>query len=194
MTTADIFAVGAKFTAPDGTVYDIKKPTLYQQGEFQKWLEDRAHAAVDRSGDSDERKLRRHHLIDVDAGLGMYEWDGPLAMEAKWTPAGLAKLLTIVCRDQGVTDEKAEAILDHSTREVAAKLLVRAAADPKARADLALRLGGLGLPMDWITSEPSEPSSDSSSPRPSTEPSPNSPASTTTSCTGSTPPSAAPAG
>jgi hypothetical protein len=183
MTQADMFNVGCAFIGPDGTKYTIKKPTQYQQGEFQKFLEDRAHAAVARSSDSEERKLQRDHLIDIDAGLGMYEWEGQLANKAKWEPAGLAKILTILCRDQGVTDEKAEEILAHSLKEVAAKMLMQAVRDPKAAAPV---LAALGYPMDWFESEPSEPSSSNCSTHPSTEASPNSEDSPTTSSSAST--------
>lgn len=186
MTTADIFNVGADLRGPDGTVYRIKKPTLYQQGEFQRWLEQRAHDAVDRSTATEDQKARRHHLIDIDAGLGKYEWDGPIALEAMWSIAGLTKILTIVCRDQGVTDEQAEAVISHNLRESAARLLLGAARDPKLRADLALVLGSLGLPMDWMESEPNVSSFNSSSSHPSTDPSPNSEGSPTiksSSCT-----------
>ena len=111
MTLADAWNVPRGIRDKDGKEYPLRKPTQVEQGQFAVWLEGRAHAAVDRSEDSEERKLKRHHLIDVDAGLGKYEWDGPLALEAMWTPAGFAKILTIVCRDQGVDDTKAEEIL-----------------------------------------------------------------------------------
>lgn len=183
MTQADIFSVGAEFKGPDGTVYVIKKPNGYQQGEFQRWLEQRAHDAVERSIASEDSKARRHHLIDIDAGLGKYEWDGPLALEAMWTPVGIAKILTIICRDQGVNDSKAEEILAHSIKEVAVKMLMRAAKDPKALAPV---LGALGLPMDWMESEPSDSSSSSSPTPPSDTDSTISEASTTTSSPSST--------
>lgn len=191
MTTADIFNVGAEFTGPDGTKYTLKKPTQYQQGEFQRWLEQRAHDAIDRGTEPADRKDRRHDRVYSDSAIGKYEWDGPLALEAMWTPAGLGKLLTIVCRDQGVTDEKVDAILAHSFKEVAAKIFMRASTDPKALREV---LVGLGLPMDWMEFEPSEPSCDNSSTPPSTDRSPSSPSSQTTNLSSSTTSSEAPMG
>ncbi|MDY3558406.1 hypothetical protein R5W23_005499 [Gemmata sp. JC673] len=191
MTLADAFAVGSDITGPDGTVYKLRKPTLYEQGEFQRWLEQRAHDAVDRSTAPEDAKDRRHARIDTDAALGKYEFDGPYAMEALWTPAGLAKVVAIVCRDQGVTDELAERLVADQIKRIAAALLARASDDPKALAPL---LGALGLPTDWLRSGPNEPSSSSSSTPRSTEPSPSSPDSPTTSSCSSTPSSAAPMG
>lgn len=191
MTTADIFNIGVKLTAPDGTVYELPELTQYQQGELQVWLEDRAHAAVDRSKADDAAKERRHHLIDVDAGLGMYEWDGPLAVEARWTPAGIAKMLVIVGKSQGMTDEKARAILRHSFREATEKLLRLRRDDPKA---FALLMVGAGLPVRWTRPEESDSSSEPSPPRPSESPSPSSAGTATDSCSTSTSPSPAPTG
>lgn len=174
MTLADIFNCGSELKAADGTVYVLTKPTLIQQGQFQRWLEQRAHDAIDRDtrpSVTEAQRDRRHALVDHNAGLGKYEWDGPFAMEAMFTPAGMAKFLSIVCAKQGVTEEKAEEILRHHAKEVAVKILTRAASDPKRRADLEAALGALGLPMDWLASVPSEPSSSSSSTPPSPEPS-----------------------
>lgn len=194
MDLASAFNVPVEFKGPDGTVYKLRKPTIYEQGEYQRWLESRAHDAVDRSNASEEQKVHRHHLIDVDAGLGKYEWDGLLALESMWQPAGVAKLLTILCRDQKVDDKKAEEILETSARIIAAHVLTKAQADPKARADLSLMLGAMGLPMDWLESEQSEPSSDSSSTPPSPDPSENSETAPTTNSSFFTTSSAAPTG
>lgn len=192
MTLADAFNVGSEFdlTGPDGKVlrtFRFRKPTLTEQGEFQRWLERRAHDAVDRSEDSDDRKDRRHHAIDVDAGLGMYEWDGPLALKSMWTPACLTKIAEIIARDQSATPDEIEQVVAQHIKRVAVAILSRAVADPKVMAPI---LGALGLPTDWLRSEPNEPSSSSSSTPPSTEPSPNSAGSATTSSCSSMPSSA----
>jgi hypothetical protein len=188
MTLADAFAVG-KALSFDGKEYTLRKPTLYEQGEFQRWLEQRAHDAVERSTADEAAKDRRHARIDTDAALGKYEWDGPYALEALWTPAGLAKIVAIVCRDQGVDDALAEKIVAAKIREVCAIILARASSDPFALAPV---FEALGLPSDWLPSAPSEPSSSSCSTRPSTGPSVNSGASQTTSSSSSTPSSAVP--
>ena len=197
MTTADIFNVGSQIRAKDGTVYEIKAPTLYQQGEFQRWLELRAHDAIDRDtrpSVTDEQRDRRHAIVDRDAGMGKYEWDGPFALQALWTPAGMAQILLIVCRDQVATIEKAEELLRDHMKEVATAILVRAVSDPKAREKLALLLGALGLPTDWMASAERELFSSNSSTRPSTEPSPNSAPSQTPNSSSCTTSDAAPTG
>jgi hypothetical protein len=192
MTHADIFNVGKTIKLPDGRTYTLRKPDQIEQGLFQKWLEDRAHDAIDRSSDSEARKLQRHHLVDVDAGLGKYEYDGPLAIEALYTPAGMSKIIAIILRDQGATDEIAEEIFLHKAREAAAEILIKRAKDPKA---LGLLLEALGFPMDFLEPSPeSDSSSKSCSTRLSPEPTPNSDAAPTTSSSSSSMSNEAPMG
>lgn len=176
-STADFFALGKTITLPgkDGQpdrTYTLRALDQEQQGHFSRWLEHRAHDAVDRSTDSEERKLRRHHLIDVDAGLGKYEYDGEYALEARWTPAGLAKAIAISCRDQGVTEEIASEILAHSLREVASELIGREEKDPKVMAVVRAVFG-------LTTAKKSSPESDTSASTssPSAEPTEKSPSS-----------------
>lgn len=197
MTTADIFNVGRHISGPagpdgaPGTVYTLRDLTLFEQGEFQRWLEQRAHDAVDRSTASEAAKDRRHAQVDRDAALGLYEYDGPLGLQARWSPAGLAKAFQIACRGQGVTEANVDAIMRHALKEVAATLLLAKESDPgKAAAALA----ALGLPTDWTPPAPSGPSSSSCSTPPSTGPSTNSGTAPTASSCSSTPSSAAPTG
>jgi hypothetical protein len=194
-TLADIFAAGYEITGPDGTKYTLRKPDQYEQGLFQKYLEARAHDAIDRDtrpGVTDEARDRRHHLVDVKAGLGYYSYDGPYGIEAQWLPHGMAKLVTLVCK---VPDETAEQIIRHHARTVAVQVLGAAAkADPKVAAQIRDLLAGLGFPTDWFASGPSEPSSSSSATPHSDDPPtcPSSCGSPTTSSSSATPSSAAP--
>lgn len=197
MTTAEIFAAGKILTGPPGPKgepgkqYVQRKPTLYEQGEFQRWLEQRAHDAVDRSSGTEESKDRRHHLLDIAAGLGKYDYDSPRGVEARWLPAGMVKVITMTMRDQGVTDEIAEYLVEQFLRGMVAEYAKKKKLDPER---LALVHLSLGLPMEWTSSAESESSSTPSSARPSTEPLPNSEASMTTSSTTSTESAAAPMG
>ena len=198
MTTADIFNVGRVIRGPanpDGTpgrTYTLRKPTQYEQGEFQRWLEQRAHDAVDRGSASEAAKDRRHHAIDIDAGLGKYEYDGELGLAARFTPAGMVKIIAIVLRDQDVTEATAEPLVAHCIREIAAEMIEKEESDPNAvrLARIALGLGNLNDPAA------SGSSSSSSATRPSDAPPTSTPSagSPTTNCSSSTPSSAAPAG
>jgi hypothetical protein len=171
MTLADAFAVGSEIKGPDGTTYTLRKLTLIEQGQFQRWLEKRAHDAVDRGAESEFLKERRHDRIYADSAIGKYEWDGPLAIEAMWTPAGLTKIIYMVCHDQGVDEPLAEKLAIEQIKHIAAVLLGRAGVDPKVMVPV---LAALGLPTGWLSSAPSESSSNNSSTRPLIEPSPNS--------------------
>jgi hypothetical protein len=188
MTPKDIFAVGTVIKMDDGAEYTLRPPTQIEQGQFQVWLEQRAHDAVDRSNASQESKDRRHAQIDDKAALGHYAWDGPIGLQSRWMPDGLTKSIEIICRDQGVDGKRAEEIARQHFRVCAAQILDAAAKDPKVLRPL---LGALGYPMDWFESEPSVPSSNSSSTPPSPEPSPNSadlPTGNSSSCTTSSEP------
>lgn len=189
MTIKDIFAVGTVLEMPDKTKYTMREPTLYEQGQFQVWLEERAHAAVDRSRVAQDDKDRRHAQIDDKAALGHYAWDGPLGLAARWTPDGMTKAVEIILRDQGVDEKRAEEIVKHHLRVCAAKILEAAAKDPKALAPV---LGALGYPMDWFESETNASSSSNSPTHPSTTDSTTSAASPTDSSSSSTPSSETP--
>ncbi len=187
MDLASAFAIGTDLPGSDGKVYKLRKPTIYEQGLFQRWLEQRAHDAIDRGPESEEAKAKRHDRVYVDSALGKYEYDGQYALESLWEPPGLAKITCIICRDQGMTDEVAEATLAKQIRLAAAVILRKSIDDPKAVAGI---LQALGFPADFLAemsaAPPSEPSSNSSSTPPSTEPSPNSDAAPTTSSCSST--------
>lgn len=185
---ASIFNIGREIKGPDGKVYTLRKPTLKEQGLFQRWLEQRAHDAVDRSTATEDAKDRRHARIDSDAAMGKYEYDGPYAQEALWQPAGLAKIVSIIC---GVDYDAAAEVVQHALREIAATLISKATSDPKA---VALAIESLGLTTDLLTAARSAPSCSSSSTRPSPEPSPNSEASPTSSSSSCTRSSEAPMG
>ena len=162
MTLADVFGAGTPLTGtgPDGKPkeYLLRELTLLEQGEFQRWLEQRAHDAVDRSSAKEEAKDRRHAAIDRDAALGRYEFDGDLSVASRFTVAGMTQCLKIVLRAQGATPEEVEALMRDKLKRVAAEILSKAASDPKAVAPV---LEALGLPTDFLTAAPAASSSDS---------------------------------
>jgi len=194
-TPADIFAVGQTldYKAPDGTIttFKLRPPNQYEQGEFQRWLEQKIHDAIDRSSDSEERKIKRHSLIDAQAGMGEYAWDGPSGMESRFKPEGYIETLKIVCRDQGMTDEIAQEIFQQNLYRLWRDVMESQGQDPKALAPV---LAALGFPTGFLECEPSVPSSNNSSTHPSTEHSPNSEDSPTASSCSSTASSEAPMG
>jgi len=190
-TLADVFAVGQAMSGPDGRVWTLRPPTLYEQGQFQRFLESRAHLAIDRSEASEDAKDRRHAIIDKDAALGKFEWDGAVALEAMFTPVGLAQITFLVCRDQGMTESQAEELLRHNIRQVASKILQLSPDEKKALAPV---LRALGLPNEWFDADSNDSSSSNCSTPPSTEASPNSPDAPITNCCSSTRSSEAPMG
>jgi hypothetical protein len=190
-TLGEMFAVGTTLKGPGGKEYKLRPLKQFEQAEFSAWLEQRAHDAVDRSKAPDEAKVRRHAVIDKDAAVGMYEWEGPYAFEAATLLPGLAKALELCCRDQGVTGEQAAEVVMHNALDVARGILAQKGRDPKALRPV---LEALGLPTDWLGCDESDSSSSSCSTRHSTDPSTNCGTAPTTSCSPSTTSSEAPTG
>jgi hypothetical protein len=161
MTLADVCGIGHRLKLPDGSEVELRPLTILEQGRYARWLEQRAHDAVDRSEAAEEAKDRRHAIIDRDAAMGKYEWDGPYALESQLTPAGMCKVTEIVC---GLDGRAAEEVVRLNARAVCLRVLQMRARDPKA---LGVLLESLGHPTDWLESGPSEPSSSSSATPPS---------------------------
>ncbi|AWM41765.1 hypothetical protein GobsT_71320 [Gemmata obscuriglobus] len=170
MTLADFVNAPTEFVL-DGKTYRIGKPTNAHQGEYQVWLEQLAYDGIARrryQDDAARERAERFHGQDVAAGV--YEWGGEIVVKRLMTPLGLAKLLTIMCRDQGLTFELAERLVELEAKKIAALMVSRATNDPKVLEAVRVTLG---LPSDFFSS--------SSPTRPSTTESTTSPGSPTTS-------------
>jgi hypothetical protein len=181
MTLGDVF--NSPTAIPfEGVEYRLRQPTLMEQGEYQRWLEQRAYEAIERRDyrDPDHRERDRRNLNN-DVAAGVFEWGGEVCVRAVQTPGGLARLLSVICRDQGLTEQKAKGLVDLKVREIAAVLVARATKDPNS---LRAVLATLGLPETFL-------SSDSSTPH-SGETSTSSGGSARPSCSDSTPSSATP--
>lgn len=127
-----------------GTTFKLRQPTLMEQAQFQRWLEQRARDAVGRATDLDDdaqRKLARD--VNTDIAVGVFEWGGEACARAVRTITGLTKLLSIILYDQAVTLEMAQEMIEHRLKEITAVLASKASSDPKA---LEAALTKLGLP------------------------------------------------
>lgn len=149
MTLADLLNAPSELTYK-GVTFKLRQPTLMEQALFQRWLEDRARAAVARATDVPEEVQRRLFAdVTADIAAGVYEWAGEACATALRTPGGLAKIVELVLADQGVVYETALDMVHQQLREIAAVLISKATTDPK---EFAAVLKGLGLPSD--TSSP----------------------------------------
>lgn len=158
MTLRDIFNVATEIEY-EGEKYRLHEPTLLEQGEFQCWLEQLAYDAIERrtyAKEDDRAKALQLHTQDCAAGV--YEWGGDVAMKRVMTPKGLAKLLHIMCREQGMTLPIAEKLVDLETRKIAFAIASKRQDDPKVVE--AIR-ATLGLPSETSSSESPTPHSDS---------------------------------
>ena len=166
----------------EGVEYQLRQPTLMEEGEYQRWLEHRAYEAIERRTyrDPDQQERDRRNLNN-DVAAGVFEWGGEVCVRAIQTPGGLARLLHIMLRDQGLTEAKAKALVDRKMREIAAVLVARSTSDPNS---LRATLATLGLPEDFLSA--------ASSCRPTTETPATSDDSATPNSSDSTPSSATP--
>lgn len=132
-----------------GHVYKLSKPTVLQQAQFQRWLEQRARDAIGREVDLEPARIAQLDASLTDSiATGQYEWGGELCMRALRTPSGLAKLTEILLADQGVTYPMALEMVQQQFTETAARLLQEVNYDPGV---MAATLELLGLPPNYFT-------------------------------------------
>jgi hypothetical protein len=148
MTLADMVNAPTEFEL-DGETFRVRKPDQLEQGEYQRWLEQLAFDAISRrTYQREDEKLACLRMHDQDCAAGTYEWGGEIAVKRLLTPKGFAKLLSIVCRDQGLTPKKAERLVELESHKLAAVMASKATQDPKV---LAVVLASLGLPSDFYS-------------------------------------------
>lgn len=174
---ADLFNSPSELTH-EGVTYRLREPTLEECGMYQRWLEAEARAGAARATElpeADRVLLLREAGRDV--AKQVYAWGGEACVESLRTPNGLAKLMSIVCADQGVTHELARKICDARLLEIAALLLeledADAGGDPAKKAELARLLRSIGRPPNYLARGSS--SSPTSTGRPPSTPSAGSP-------------------
>jgi hypothetical protein len=154
-TQADFFNVPGELVYK-GKAFKVRKPTQVEQAQFQRWLEDRARAAVDRADVDESRRRRMDADVTASIACGEYEYGTENCLKALRTPAGLARLLSIVLADQAVTPQMAEEMVEQHLMRIAELLFGAENGDPKA---LEATLTRLGLPRDFFTSSSRTPRS-----------------------------------
>jgi len=134
----------------EGATYQLREPTLFECGQYQRWLEAEARASAGRATELPEED-RRNLLRDVNADIAAqrYAWGGEMCVISLRTPQGIARLLSIICTDQGVTYELACRMVDRKLREIAALLVAAQEEDPTGKKLEAVALR-LGLPRTYF--------------------------------------------
>jgi hypothetical protein len=133
----------------DGKVWKLREPTLLEQATFQRHLETRAREAAGRATDipdEDRRQLLRD--VNADIAAGVYDFGGPVCVQALQTPTGLAKLIHIILRDQGCNEDIARKLVDRQLKEIVATLVGDRLDDEEKKRLLV----NLGLPPTWSSS------------------------------------------
>ncbi len=173
---ADLFNAPSDFSF-EGTTYRLREPTLYECGRYQRWLESEARASAAASTELPEDD-RRNLLRDVNADVAakVYAWGGAVCCRSLGTPDGIAKILSIVCEDQGVTYPIAMAMVRADLLETARRLKLaaeEAEEDPEKKAELARLLKSRGLPGNFLSTSWSDSATTPSADPPTSSPSAN---------------------
>lgn len=155
-----------------GKVYKLREPTLLECATYQRWLESEARASAAAATDLPEED-RRNLLRDVNADIAAkrYAWAGAVCVDSLRTPQGIAKLMSIVCADQGVTYELALKMCEARLADLARLLLAAETGDdPEKKAALGQLLRSAGLPENFLSSSWSAPATGTSEPAPTPSP------------------------
>lgn len=145
-----------------GKTYMLRQPTVTEALAYQRTIEEDARANAARSVDLPEED-RRQLLRDVnkDITAKVYAWGQEVCVLSLRTVDGIARLMSIICADQGMTEAIALRLCDEKLRECVAIMGAELDDDPKSQRAL---LAALGLRPDFLTTS-STPSSDSPTPR-----------------------------
>ena len=154
MTLADLLNAPSDFPFGD-RVYKLRQPTLLECATYQRWLEQEARAGAARATELPEED-RRQLLRDVQADVAAqaYCWGGDVCIRSLQTPAGVAKLMSIVCADQGLSERDARRAVDQRLTEIAALIAGELEGDPSGKSVAGL-LRHLGLPPNYFASSSS---------------------------------------
>lgn len=160
MTLAEMLNAAAELEF-EGKTYRLRKPTLLEEGEFQVYLEQCASDSIERREWKDpDDKLAAQNLVTRDCAEGYYESGGEGYVRAVSNPRRLPRLLAIICRDQGMTPQIAERLVQTEMKKIAAILISKVHDDPKS---LGAVLATLGLPADYLSRlSPAHPSTTAS--------------------------------
>jgi hypothetical protein len=157
-TLADFFNAPTELPLKDAAgnvvrTFKVRQPDQLEQGQYQRWLEQRAYDGIERRTYQDPtQQAADRAALNRDIAAGLFEYGGPVCCQALGTPGGIAKLLTIICADQGLSPDDAATLVDQQVREIAAVLWERGNDDPKA---LAAILKRLGLPKNYFSNSSS---------------------------------------
>lgn len=165
---ADLLNSPSAFEFEDKT-YQLRQPTVVECGLYQRWLESEARVSAAHATDlSDED--RRNLLRDVTADIAAqtYAWGGEVCVRSLRTPNGVAKMMAIICHDQGVTFEVAKRVCEKRLADIAALIQGAVEEDPGGNA-LRRLLTSVGMPPDWFATSSSG-SSTPPAPGPSASP------------------------
>lgn len=172
MTSLDAFLASNKEFEFEGEKYTTHPLDEAGEAEFSVWLEQRAYDAIERRVYQDEKqKLEDRRLLNHDVAIGLFEYGGLLTYKALQWPPGIAKVMHIICKRQGMTEAIAKRYVNHKLKEIAVAFVSQLPnVSEEAMSSL---LNRYGLPGDYLTrnTKPSE-ATPAATPAPATPASP----------------------
>lgn len=104
----------------DGKTWHLRQPTIFEETLFQRWLETEAYRTIERrSYQNEQQKIEDIATLDESIKAGAFEYGGELAVQAMGQIKGIARMVSIVCRDQvGMTSAIAKQIVEKRFRDV----------------------------------------------------------------------------
>jgi hypothetical protein len=141
------------------------------EGVFSVWLEQRAYDAIERRTYQDEKqKIEDRRTLTQDVAIGLYEYGGVLCFRATQWPPGIAKVIEIICKSQGMTEAIAKRFVNHKLKEIAVTFVSQL---PNVSEEaMGTLLNRYGLPGDYFTRDLKPETAPAPAPVPSPEPAP----------------------
>jgi hypothetical protein len=134
----------------EGKTWKLRQPVLDEEAMFQRWLEAEAYRAIEkRSYRSEGQREEDLDSLDEAVRAGAYEYSGELALQAMGQVKGVARMVAIICRDQGMTEAIARKMVEKRFRDIEAILaskvlkadeIVLSASPPSPRTDFLIWL------------------------------------------------------
>lgn len=159
MTIEDLLSIPSTLKHK-GKSYEIRPPTLIEQGKFSRWLIQNARDAIEVGYTSSEAKEKADNRLNRDIAGKVYAWEGEVCAEALQHREGLLKFLEII----GIPGAIAAEIIETRLRAIVQLIRGAQADDPK---EVARAATTLGLPADFL--KPRKSSSSGSATRRSTK-------------------------
>lgn len=140
----------------EGKIYKLRQASAVECGQYAKCIQSEARAGIinDTALTEEERRLQLRDL-NADIAAKRYRYGGEVCVLSLRTVEGIARMISIIGEDQGLTYDIALRFCELKFREIIAAIKVAEAeesGDPKELAALPALIASLGLPPTFLSS------------------------------------------